>query len=59
MTRAEVIARYEQWITDQPQLMAALDELVGKTLGCWCAPQPCHGHVLARLVMAMLARRAA
>jgi hypothetical protein len=22
-------------------------ELRGKVLGCWCAPLPCHGHVLA------------
>ncbi len=24
-----------------------LAELHGKTLGCWCSPQPCHGDVLA------------
>lgn len=24
-----------------------LAELAGKTLGCWCAPGPCHGEVLA------------
>lgn len=49
-TRADVIARYEEWIKTQPDLMAALPELQGKTLACWCAPQACHGDVLARLV---------
>jgi hypothetical protein len=47
-TRAHVIERYERWLLDQPELVAALDELRGKTLGCWCAPQPCHADVLAR-----------
>jgi hypothetical protein len=47
-TRAQVIERYERWLLDQPELVAALHELRGKTLGCWCAPQPCHADVLAR-----------
>jgi len=48
-TREQVIARYEQWLLEQPELVAALGELAGKTLGCWCAPRACHGDVLARL----------
>ena len=48
-TREEVIAKYEAWIKTQPALLAALPELRGKVLGCWCAPKPCHGDVLARL----------
>ncbi len=48
-TRAQVIARYERWLRSQPQLLAELDELAGKTLGCWCAPRACHGDLLARL----------
>ncbi len=48
-TREHVIASYERWLKDQPRLMAALPELRGKVLGCWCAPLPCHGDVLARL----------
>lgn len=48
-TRAEVIQKYEAWIKQQPELMAALPELKGKTLGCWCHPLPCHGDVLAKL----------
>ena len=48
-TRDDVIARYEAWLLEQPELAAALPELAGKTLGCWCAPRACHGDVLARL----------
>lgn len=49
-TREEVIEKYRTWIVAQPELMAALPELRGKVLGCWCAPKACHGHVLAELV---------
>ncbi len=48
-SRSEVIAKYEAWIKTQPELLAALPELKGKRLGCWCAPLACHGDVLARL----------
>lgn len=48
-TRAQVIARYERWLRSHPELLAELDELAGKTLGCWCAPRACHGDLLARL----------
>lgn len=47
--RHEVIARFEAWLQTQPHLMAALPELRGKDLACWCAPEPCHGEVLIRL----------
>ena len=48
-TREQVIEKYRRWLIAQPALMAALPELRGKTLGCWCAPQACHGDVLADL----------
>jgi len=47
--REEVIAKFEEWILGQPQLLAQLNELKGKDLVCWCAPEACHGDVLARL----------
>lgn len=47
--RARVIAQYRAWILTQPHLLAALSELKGKRLGCWCAPRACHGDVLAEL----------
>lgn len=48
-TRAEVLAKYREYILHRPDLMAALPELKGKVLACWCAPLPCHGHILAEL----------
>lgn len=48
-TREQVIAEYERWIQTQPQLLAALHELRGKNLVCWCAPQACHADVLLRM----------
>jgi len=47
--RAQVIAAYERYVVTRPDLMAMLPGLRGKVLGCWCAPQSCHGDVLARL----------
>lgn len=52
-TREEAIERYREWIQTQPALIAALRELRGKVLGCWCDPLPCHGHVLAELADAL------
>lgn len=48
-TREDVIRKHKEWLPKQPHLMAALGELRGKRLGCWCAPQPCHGDTLALL----------
>ena len=48
-TREEVIAKYESYVLDKPELMRALENLKGKVLGCWCAPKPCHGDVLVKL----------
>jgi hypothetical protein len=47
--RASAIAAYEKWLRSQRPLMAALRELQGCDLVCWCAPLPCHGDVLLRL----------
>jgi hypothetical protein len=46
----EVIELYQQWIEQQPHLLARLGELRGKRLACWCKPKQCHGDVLAQLV---------
>jgi hypothetical protein len=48
-TREDAIKKYEAYILAHPKLMAALPDLRGKVLGCWCAPKPCHGDVLLRL----------
>jgi hypothetical protein len=36
----------EHYLPRKPSLLAALPELNGKVLGCWCLPQLCHGEVL-------------
>jgi len=48
-TREQVIEKYRRWIMTQPELLAALPELKGRVLGCWCKPKACHGDVLAEL----------
>lgn len=48
--REEVIKKYHNYILAQPDLINRLPELVGKTLGCYCAPQKCHGDILIQLV---------
>ncbi len=48
-TREECIRKYREWIQTQPHLLSRLRDLRGKRLGCFCAPQPCHGNVLVDL----------
>ena len=48
-TREQVIAKYEAWLTSQPDLMARLPQLKGFDLVCWCAPLSCHCNVLLKL----------
>lgn len=48
-TRAQVVAKYKQWIMRQPRLLRDIRSLRGKVLGCDCPPQPCHGDILAEL----------
>ena len=49
-TVAEAIESYRIWLWREvqrdPAKLNRLRELDGKTLGCWCAPGPCHGDVL-------------
>jgi len=49
-TREEVVEKYAEWVLTQPELLAIIKtELKGKVLGCWCAPQLCHGDILKEL----------
>ena len=47
---------YEHYVRSNPVLMHKIPLLVGKTLGCWCKPEPCHGDVLVKLVKEYLLR---
>lgn len=49
-TRADVVEKYRHWLLGQPTLVDRLRELRGRTLACWCHPQPCHADVLIELV---------
>lgn len=45
--RETVIRNYEEhYLPYKPSLLSRLPELRGKALGCWCAPEACHGDVL-------------
>lgn len=51
--RSEVLRKYREYIVKQGQLLTQLNELRGKTLVCFCAPRPCHGHILCELIEAL------
>jgi hypothetical protein len=45
--RVTVIANYaNHYLPNKPSLLAKLEDLRGKALGCWCAPETCHGDAL-------------
>eukprot|EP00162_Nutomonas_longa_P006332 comp16902_c0_seq1/m.27647 comp16902_c0_seq1/g.27647 ORF comp16902_c0_seq1/g.27647 comp16902_c0_seq1/m.27647 type:complete len:143 (+) comp16902_c0_seq1:111-539(+) len=52
--RSSVIADFREYIETRlqsdPQLKKQLLLLRGKNLGCWCAPDKCHGDVLLELI---------
>ena len=50
-SRERAIELYEIYIRDKidRKELLGLEEIAGKTLGCWCSPKPCHGDVLVRL----------
>lgn len=51
--RAAAIANYRSHIQNLvAQGRVRIDDLVGKTLVCWCSPQACHGDVLIDLLEA-------
>lgn len=47
------IAKYRDFLLRRGDLLAALPEIKGKVLGCWCFPRACHGDVLAELADAL------
>ncbi|MGD0652915.1 MAG: DUF4326 domain-containing protein [Thermoguttaceae bacterium] len=49
-SREQAIVMYETYIRQRPDLLADLPELLGKVLGCYRAPLPCHGEVLLKLM---------
>ena len=49
-TKEEALAKYKEHVLASPELMEALGELEGKTLGCFCKPEKCHGDILLELL---------
>lgn len=48
--REKALDEYRKKILNTPELLNDLEELNGKTLGCWCAPEKCHGDILVELL---------
>jgi len=49
-SREQVLELYRDYICRSPELLAQLHTLKGKTLGCWCHPEPCHGDIILELI---------
>ena len=57
-TREDAVRAFEDWLAGRDYhdveplrrewILSKIHVLQGYTLGCWCAPQACHGDVLAR-----------
>lgn len=51
LTRSERIALYENYLRNNTELFGQIEELRGKTLGCWCKPEKnCHGDIIVKLL---------
>lgn len=51
--RDECLKKYREYIIlkiESENLVPELLKLKNKTLGCWCSPEPCHGHILQELI---------
>jgi hypothetical protein len=49
-TRKEAIDNYRDYLLSKPELLNSLEELRGKTLGCFCKPKSCHGDIILELL---------
>ena len=57
-TREEVLEKYRAWLRQQwrqggavkEKLLALAHSQQELTLLCWCAPLPCHGHIIAAAI---------
>lgn len=60
-SRLDAIVGYYDWLVSPAgaTVRARAGELTGVTLGCWCAPEPCHGWILAAYAAGLTAELAA
>lgn len=48
-TRDEVISLFKNYLRNKPVLIKRVqEELKGKSLVCWCFPEPCHADILLK-----------
>jgi hypothetical protein len=43
------MAKYREYLMARPGLVELVPALRGRTLACWCAPELCHGDILAEV----------
>ena len=48
--RTQIIEAYRNYLLNNTNLLAQIEELRGKVLVCYCAPKMCHGNVLIELL---------
>lgn len=48
--RKEVIEKFYWYLKDSEYLLNRIPLLVGKSLGCYCKPKPCHGDAIIRVM---------
>lgn len=47
----EALEKFREYFLGHPELIEkARKELKGKTLGCWCKPNKCHGDIIAEII---------
>jgi hypothetical protein len=46
-TPEAAVAAYCRYLLDRPELLDQAAALNGKTLACWCSPNPCHAWAIA------------
>jgi len=49
-TRKEAIQKYKEYLLNNSELLDKIEQLRGKTLGCWCSPKKCHGDVIIEIL---------
>lgn len=50
VSREQAIQAFSEWVTTQPELLRLIRRVLpGKSLGCHCAPLPCHGDIIEQI----------
>ena len=54
-SRRIAVNKFERDIRSNTDLLKDIQQLRGKTLGCWCKPKACHGNVILKLIQESMA----